>query len=187
MRRITLWLLSTLSAIVLLFSYPTSRNADTATAAVAPTESGSTADSGSASSTPTQESTAAASSAQDATTQSSSEPSASSSASSSTSSSTSKTSGSGTTTYAGDAVMTRWGLVQVQITVANGKITKSDVLQIPWDNPRDQQINSYAVPILNQEAVTAQSASIDMISGATVTSVGYTQSLQSAIDQAHLA
>ena len=185
MRRITLWLLSTLSAIVLLFSYPTSRNADTATAAVAPTDANATTDA--ASSAATQDTTAAASSAQDATTQSSSEPPASSSSSSSTSSSTSKTSGSGATTYAGDAVMTRWGLVQVQITVANGKITKSDVLQIPWDNPRDQQINSYAVPILNQEAVTAQSASIDMISGATVTSVGYTQSLQSAIDQAHLA
>ena len=185
MRRITLWLLSTLSAIVLLFSYPTSRNADTAAAAVAPTDANATTDA--ASSAATQDTTAAASSAQDATTQSSSEPPTSSSASSSTSSSTSKTSGSGATTYAGDAVMTRWGLVQVQITVADGKVTKSDVLQIPWDNPRDQQINSYAVPILNQEAVTAQSASIDMISGATVTSVGYTQSLQSAIDQAHLA
>lgn len=82
--------------------------------------------------------------------------------------------------------MTRWGLVQVQITVADGKITKSEVLQVPWDNHEDQQINSYAVPILNDEAVAAQSADIDMVSGATVTSNGYVQSLQSAIDQANL-
>jgi hypothetical protein len=75
--------------------------------------------------------------------------------------------------------MTRWGAVQVQLTVKDGQITKSEVIQIPWDNPRDQQINSYAVPILNKEVVTSQTASIDMVSGATVTSVGYIQSLQS--------
>jgi uncharacterized protein with FMN-binding domain len=83
-------------------------------------------------------------------------------------------------------VQTRWGPVQVQITVDNGKITAADVLQVPLDNPRDQMINSYAVPVLNSEAVQGQSASIDMVSGATVTSQGYLQSLQSAIDKAHL-
>ncbi len=56
----------------------------------------------------------------------------------------------------------------------------------PSGNFRDQEINSYAVPILNQEVVQAQSAQIDAVSGATVTSDGYIQSLQSAIDQAHL-
>ncbi|GAA2732644.1 hypothetical protein GCM10009867_08970 [Pedococcus aerophilus] len=76
--------------------------------------------------------------------------------------------------------------MQVQITVADGKITASQVLQVPWNDHRDQEINSYAVPILNQEAVSSQSASIDMVSGATYTSDGYIQSLQSAIDQAHL-
>jgi uncharacterized protein with FMN-binding domain len=83
-------------------------------------------------------------------------------------------------------VQTRWGPVQVQITVDNGKITAADVLQVPSGNPRDQMINSYAVPVLNSEAVQAQSANIDMVSGATVTSEGYLQSLQSAIDKANL-
>jgi uncharacterized protein with FMN-binding domain len=82
--------------------------------------------------------------------------------------------------------MTRWGVVQVQISVAGGTVTSANVLQVPSDNPRDQEINSYAVPILNQEVVSAQSANIDMVSGATVTSDGYLQSLQSAFDKAGL-
>ena len=93
---------------------------------------------------------------------------------------------SGTGTYTGDSVDTRWGPVQVQITVQGGKITSSDAVQYPQNNGRDVQINGYALPILNQEAVQQQSASIDTVSGATVTSDGYLQSLQSAIDQAHL-
>ena len=93
---------------------------------------------------------------------------------------------SGTGTYTGDSVDTRWGPVQVRITVQGGKITSSDAVQYPQNNGRDVQINGYALPILNQEAVQQQSASIDTVSGATVTSDGYLQSLQSAIDQAHL-
>jgi uncharacterized protein with FMN-binding domain len=89
-------------------------------------------------------------------------------------------------TYTGDAVATQWGTVQVQITVENGKITKSDAVQYPSENPKDQQINAYAVPQLNSEVVSQQNASIDAVSGATVTSNGYIQSLQSAIDQANL-
>ncbi len=57
---------------------------------------------------------------------------------------------------------------------------------MPWNDRRDQEINSYAVPVLNGEVVQAQSAGIDMVSGATYTSDGYIQSLQSAIDQANL-
>jgi uncharacterized protein with FMN-binding domain len=60
------------------------------------------------------------------------------------------------------------------------------VLQVPQESSHDIRINSQAVPILNQEAVQAQSAKIDTVSGATYTSEGYTQSLQSAIDAAHL-
>jgi uncharacterized protein with FMN-binding domain len=82
--------------------------------------------------------------------------------------------------------MTRYGNVQVQITVKDGKITSADVLQVPDNDRRDQMINSAAVPVYNQEAVSAQSAQIDVVSGATYTWDGYTQSLQSAIDQAHL-
>jgi len=72
----------------------------------------------------------------------------------------------------------------VQLTVSGGKITKVDVLQYPNGNGRDAEINSYALPILVRDTVSAQSANIDMVSGATVTSDGYLQSLQSALDQA---
>ena len=61
-----------------------------------------------------------------------------------------------------------------------------NVLQYPSGNPKDAEINDYALPILTQETTSSQSASIDMVSGATVTSTGYIESLQSAIDQAGL-
>ena len=76
--------------------------------------------------------------------------------------------------------------VQVELTVSGGKITKVSVLQYPSGNPKDEEINDYALPILVQETTDQQSAGIDMVSGATVTSTGYIQSLQSAIDQAGL-
>jgi uncharacterized protein with FMN-binding domain len=81
---------------------------------------------------------------------------------------------------------TQWGPVQVELTVSGGKITQVDVVQYPSGNPKDQEINDYALPILVQETTDQQSADIDMVSGATVTSVGYIQSLQSALDQANL-
>lgn len=89
-------------------------------------------------------------------------------------------------TVTGDTADTQWGPVQVQITVANGKITDVTAVQYPNGNGRDAMINSYALPVLFQETVAAQSAHIDLVSGATVTSDGYVQSLQSAIDKAHL-
>ena len=87
--------------------------------------------------------------------------------------------------YTGQAVDTRYGPVQVRIDVSAGKISKIDVLQYPDGLQRDQDINSYALPVLNQEALSAQSAQIDSVSGATYTSDGYAQSLQSALDQLH--
>jgi uncharacterized protein with FMN-binding domain len=109
----------------------------------------------------------------------------------STGSGTSGTSSSSTgstkaATYTGDSVNTQWGPVQVQITVASGKVTSAAAIVYPNGNGRDQEINSYAVPTLNQEAVSASSAKIDMVSGATVTSTGYLSSLQSALDKAGL-
>ncbi|WP_446216081.1 FMN-binding protein [Micromonospora sp. IBHARD004] len=76
--------------------------------------------------------------------------------------------------------------MQVQITVSAGKITDVTALRVPDGNHRDQEINDYAVPILRQQALAAQSAQIDTVSGATVTSDGYRESLQSAIDATHL-
>lgn len=103
--------------------------------------------------------------------------------STSTGSSSSSSSASGTKTVTGDSVDTRYGPVQVKVTVTNGKVTSATAIDYPRNDPRDQQINSYAIPALNSEAVQNGSASIDMISGATYTSEGYIQSLQSALDK----
>ncbi len=105
--------------------------------------------------------------------------------SSSTSSSGSTSTSSGTT-VTGPKVNTRWGPVQVAITVVSGKITAVSVPVYPSGNGKDHEINSYALPILIDETVKAQTASIDMVSGATVSSQGYLTSLQGAIDQANL-
>jgi len=85
----------------------------------------------------------------------------------------------------GSVAQTRWGPVQVQITIAGGRIANVVVLQQPNGNRRDVEINSYAVPQLNQEVLAAQSANINTVSGATVTSDGYVESLQAALDAAH--
>ncbi|MET9899342.1 FMN-binding protein [Streptomyces sp. NPDC006446] len=92
----------------------------------------------------------------------------------------------GTRTVTGDTVQTRWGPVQVRITLKNGRITEVTAVAYPSENPRDQEINSYAIPQLRREALAAQSAGIDSVSGATYTSDGYKQSLQSALDSAGL-
>jgi uncharacterized protein with FMN-binding domain len=154
MRRIVIWLASTITILVLLFGYHTSTNKTSSAATV--------------SSSPT--------------TSAGSKPSSSPAANSS--------SGSGDgnsakiTTYTGSVAQTRWGPVQVKITVQSGKITKVTVLQQPNGNHKDAEINSYALPILIEDTLQAQSADIDMVSGATVTSEGYVESLQAAIDEA---
>jgi uncharacterized protein with FMN-binding domain len=164
MRRITLWLFSTVAAVVLLFSYRTSTNsaATTTVAAAAPAPTPTTGE-------PAPEPTTGGASATPA-------PSAS----------TSKSSG-GTKTYTGSVAQTRWGPVQVSITVTDGKITDVGVPVYPSENGRDQEINAYALPQLREETLSAQSAGIDGVSGATVTSDGYKESLQAALDSAHLS
>ena len=133
MRRISLWFLSTVAVVTLLFGYHTSTSGPTPTPtpAVAPAAGGST--------------------------------------------------------VTGAVAQTRWGPVQVRLTLAEGKITAVDVVQYPDGNGRDREINADALPVLVQETISAQSADVDMVSGATVTSTGYVQSLQSALDQAGLA
>ena len=169
MRRIVTWALSTITTLVLLMSYHTSTSSTASTIQA----SGATAGTGSKGTAP-----GAAGSAGSAGTGKGT---------------TGGVSGSGSAgnsatglSFAGAAVPTRFGNVQVQITVVDKKITAATVLQIPNRDRKDVQINNRAVPILNSETVRAQSADIDMVSGATVTSVAYIQSLQSAIDQAGL-
>lgn len=136
MRRISLWLLSTVVALVLLFSYRTSTGTGvtaTETVAVAPT--GTVA---------------------------------------------------GGQTYTGDTVQTQEGDVQVAITVVDGKITQVGVPVYPTGSRRHDEISARALPRLVEATLAAQSADIDSVSGATYTSGGYKESLQSAIDAAQL-
>lgn len=165
MKKIVMWLMSTLTAVVLMFGYHTSTSS---TAAAGGTTSVSTPYSATGTAGATSAPTTAGSTA----------------SSSSSSGSTSSTATSKTVT--GTAADTRYGPVQVQITVANGSITKVSVVEYPNGDGKDQEINSQALPILIQETLKAQNAKIDMVSGATYTSNGYLTSLQSAIDQAGL-
>jgi uncharacterized protein with FMN-binding domain len=93
---------------------------------------------------------------------------------------------SGDKVVTGGAADTRWGPVQVQLVISAGKITGVQVLRAPDGNHKDIEINNQALPILNEETLSAQSAQIDAVSGATYTSDGYVRSLQSALDEAGL-
>ena len=88
-------------------------------------------------------------------------------------------------TVAGPVVSTRYGPVQVQVTISGGKISDIAALQLPSDHPRSAAISDYVAPVLREEALQAQSAQIDLVSGATYTSIAYARSLQAALDQAH--
>jgi uncharacterized protein with FMN-binding domain len=88
-------------------------------------------------------------------------------------------------TFLGASAQTRYGPVQIKITYAAGRVTGVVAVQLPSGRSRDAEINNYAVPILEQETLAAQSAKINAVSGATYTSDGYVQSLQSALDAAH--
>jgi uncharacterized protein with FMN-binding domain len=98
--------------------------------------------------------------------------------------STGSTGGSSASTKVdGPVVSTRFGDVQVEVVVASGKVTDVVALELPTGR-RSGQISQYAAPVLRQEALQAQSAKIDLVSGATYTSDAYAQSLQAALDQA---
>jgi uncharacterized protein with FMN-binding domain len=163
MRRITLWLVSTVAAVVLLFSYRTS----TMGAAAAP---GSQVAVGDASPGVVSDSTPG--------------PSGTGSSPVPGGKSSSPAAGSAMVVN-GTVAQTRWGPVQVQVHISGSKITDVVALRVPTGNQHDDEINSYAVPVLRQETLDAQSGNINAVSGATVTSDGYRQSLQAALDAAH--
>jgi uncharacterized protein with FMN-binding domain len=87
-------------------------------------------------------------------------------------------------TYTGTSVFVDWGYVQVQTTIQSGRINNVQVVQYPNERRTSVRINSNAVPELQQEAIQSQSANVNIITGATLTSEGFQQSLQSALDQA---
>ena len=157
MKRIALWFMSTLTVVTLLFGYHTSTSSESVTGGSSVLSA--PADQGTTSTQPD--------------------------------TSTGTTTDGGTAsaspvTVTGSSADTRWGPVQVQVTVADGTITDVTVVDYPNENGKDRQINARALPVLVQETLDAQSADIDMVSGATVTSEGYLESLQSALDEAGL-
>lgn len=89
-----------------------------------------------------------------------------------------------TTTVDGAVVSTQYGDVQVEVTISNARITDVQALQYPNQQPLDQQINADALPQLQAQVLSAQSANIAGVSGATYTTQGYIGSLQSALDAA---
>jgi uncharacterized protein with FMN-binding domain len=170
-RRISYWVLSTISVLVLLIGFDASRHGGSVSTgsppAVISSGPSTTSGTGSSSSNGSNGGTSSGTGTGNTTSRSSS--------------------GSArTTTVTGDTVQTQWGPVQVQLTIKGGTITGVKILQYPDGNPRDVEIASYALPILIRETTAGQSAQIDMVSGATFTSEGYVQSLQSALDRAGL-
>ena len=88
-------------------------------------------------------------------------------------------------TYKGSSVSTRFGSVQVQVTIAKGVITEITPLQLTDRDQRSVFISSRAAPVLRSEVLAAQSANVQTIGGATYTCEGYLSSLQAALDSAH--
>jgi len=167
MRRIVIAIGTTITGLVLLLSWPTSLN-QIAGVAAASTGGAGGASSGAA--------------AAPATTA----PAAAGAAPATTGAAPAAAAPAAPKTYTGSNVSTQFGPVRVRITVANGAVTAAKAISYPSGNGHSNQINAYAIPTLNQEAVAAGSAKIDMVSGATYSSNGYIKSLQSALDQAGL-
>lgn len=86
--------------------------------------------------------------------------------------------------HLGPIVANQYGRVQVQIAVSAGKIVDVRAVQVPDGDGTSREINRAAAPQLKQQALTAQSAQVDGVSGATYTSDGYRRSLQAALDKA---
>ncbi|GGI48117.1 FMN-binding domain-containing protein [Agromyces flavus] len=103
---------------------------------------------------------------------------------SATSADSTTSSGGSDGTYTGTTVSTRFGDVQVQVTISGGAITDVTALQLTDHDGRSIQISNRAEPVLQDEVLQAQSTSVAMVSGATYTSAAYLQSLQAALDQA---
>jgi uncharacterized protein with FMN-binding domain len=85
--------------------------------------------------------------------------------------------------FDGPAIPTQFGDVQVRVILKNGRITDVQGLQMPFDHQRSAEISQQAQPLLHDEVLQAQSAQINLLSGATYTSDAYQRSLQAALDQ----
>lgn len=112
----------------------------------------------------------------------------SSTVSSGTSSAQTPTQGYKDGTYTGATEETPYGPVEVSVVISSGKITNVNFLQMPSDLAHSQLVTQYSEPLLKQETIQRQNpANLDFVSGATVTSEGYMQSLQAALDHAAIS
>ncbi|MEY2447019.1 MAG: hypothetical protein QOH79_495 [Acidimicrobiaceae bacterium] len=99
-------------------------------------------------------------------------------------STTATTTPGGTRTVDGPVASNEYGDVQVRVTLKGSQVVDVQALQLPHDRSRSARISDAAGPILRTEALQAQSAQIDLVSGATYTSESYAESLQGALDKA---
>jgi uncharacterized protein with FMN-binding domain len=187
MRRIVVWVVGTMAGLVLLFSYHTSTEgqvvttAATGAAAAGVVTGGGSTPGSSSTSTAAPAPTAAPPRGPDPTTPPTSAP-----------HTTAPPATAPPTTVPrnlvvnGQAYQTRWGIVQVQVTISGGRVADVTPISLTAGNRHDQAVNAVAVPILRQQAIATNSANLDTISGATITSTGYIMSLQSALDAANL-
>jgi uncharacterized protein with FMN-binding domain len=168
MRRLLLALVSTAAGLAAVLSFKTQGSAATSGAAAAP-ETGTQASSSAPAATGSAGSGSAGTTAGSGSTPEDSK--------------SSTAGGSGGRTLTGAVSNTPYGPMQVQVTVEGKKITDVKVLQQTNTGVMSQQIDSNSIPQLTKETLTVQSARIDTVSGATATSTGYINSLQSALDK----
>lgn len=168
MRRVLLALAATTIGLILLLSYK-AHTPGTVSSAVADPSPGTTANSTPDTTTTTPGTTGSTSTSTPAAT-----------------TGTVSNSGTKSGTYTGDAETSQFSTIQVQVTVTANKITAINLVQDSDNEEHSAQVDAYAIPILKSEALSAQSANIDSVSGATFTTQSYTASLQSALDKAGL-
>jgi uncharacterized protein with FMN-binding domain len=157
MRRITFAVVSTIAALILLFSYRTSRG---------PVETVAAETGGGKQAGVVQPDPAPSSDTTDGP-------------------SPTGTAAPGTITVNGAAAQTEQGIVQVQVKISGGKLIEVTAIQKPGGDARHDEVSAFSIPKLREQAISAQSAQIDGVSGATATSGGYKESLQSALDAAN--
>ncbi len=100
---------------------------------------------------------------------------------------TSSATATATKIYTGSVATNKWGSTQVQVTVSGGKISNVTTLQLPSSKPKSVRLSTNAATVLKAKVISAQTASVATVSGATMTSRSYLESLQSAIDKARAA
>lgn len=86
--------------------------------------------------------------------------------------------------FTGDPVESLWGMIQVKAVIQGGKIADVQFLQMPFDRARSVEVTDFVKPLLKSEAIREQTAHVDLVSSATVTSVGFRDALDSALAKA---